>query len=105
MIYRPGKTLTVSRFPSRHRQARLLRPGRRPQQPLRKPLDLPAALIQPVQHFLELCNTAFQRIGRFVDALDRIDAPAQLLARYGRENLEEVFLDVARGRKQSEAAQ
>ena len=33
------------------------------------------------------------------------DAPAQLLARYGRENLEEVFLDVARGRKQSEAAQ
>jgi ABC-2 type transport system ATP-binding protein len=33
------------------------------------------------------------------------DAPAQLLARYGRENLEEVFLDVARGRKHSEAAQ
>jgi ABC-2 type transport system ATP-binding protein len=26
------------------------------------------------------------------------DTPAQLLARYGRENLEEVFLDVARGR-------
>ena len=33
------------------------------------------------------------------------DAPAQLLARYGRETLEEVFLDVARGRRQSEAAQ
>src|SRR6185312_8858541 len=32
------------------------------------------------------------------------DAPAQLLARYGRENLEEVFLDVARGRRQREAA-
>ncbi len=26
------------------------------------------------------------------------DTPAQLLARYGRENMEEVFLDVARGR-------
>ena len=33
------------------------------------------------------------------------DTPAHLLARYGRENLEEVFLDVARGRRQSEAAQ
>jgi ABC-2 type transport system ATP-binding protein len=31
--------------------------------------------------------------------------PAQLLARYGRENLEEVFLDVARGRRHAEAAQ
>jgi hypothetical protein len=31
--------------------------------------------------------------------------PVRLLARYGRENLEEVFLDVARGRRQSEAAQ
>jgi ABC-2 type transport system ATP-binding protein len=31
------------------------------------------------------------------------DAPERLLARYGRENLEEVFLDVARGR-QREAA-
>jgi ABC-2 type transport system ATP-binding protein len=29
--------------------------------------------------------------------------PARLLARYGRNNLEEVFLDVARGR--GEAAQ
>jgi ABC-2 type transport system ATP-binding protein len=34
------------------------------------------------------------------------DAPARLLARYGRETLEEVFLDVARGRgRQNEAAQ
>jgi ABC-2 type transport system ATP-binding protein len=32
------------------------------------------------------------------------DTPARLLARYGRENLEEVFLDVARGRRQREAA-
>jgi ABC-2 type transport system ATP-binding protein len=32
------------------------------------------------------------------------DTPAKLLARYGRDNLEEVFLDVARGR-QREAAQ
>ena len=31
--------------------------------------------------------------------------PAQLLSRYGRENLEEVFLDVARGRRHAEAAQ
>jgi ABC-2 type transport system ATP-binding protein len=33
------------------------------------------------------------------------DTPAHLLSRYGRETLEEVFLDVARGRQQSEAAQ
>jgi len=33
------------------------------------------------------------------------DTPAHLLSRYGRETLEEVFLDVARGRRQSEAAQ
>jgi len=33
------------------------------------------------------------------------DTPARLLARYGRETLEEVFLDVARGRRQREAAQ
>jgi ABC-2 type transport system ATP-binding protein len=31
--------------------------------------------------------------------------PAHLLSRYGRATLEEVFLDVARGRRQSEAAQ
>ena len=33
------------------------------------------------------------------------DTPARLLARYGRETMEEVFLDVARGRGQHEAAQ
>jgi ABC-2 type transport system ATP-binding protein len=33
------------------------------------------------------------------------DTPARLLARYGRETMEEVFLDVARGRGQREAAQ
>jgi ABC-2 type transport system ATP-binding protein len=35
------------------------------------------------------------------------DTPARLLARYGRDNLEEVFLDVARGRREAhrEAAQ
>jgi ABC-2 type transport system ATP-binding protein len=34
------------------------------------------------------------------------DSPEQLLARYGRETLEEVFLDVARGRREArEAAQ
>ena len=32
------------------------------------------------------------------------DTPEQLLSRYGRETLEEVFLDVARGRRHSEAA-
>jgi ABC-2 type transport system ATP-binding protein len=34
------------------------------------------------------------KAGRIVDE----GAPAALLARYGRDNLEEVFLDVARGR-------
>jgi ABC-2 type transport system ATP-binding protein len=33
------------------------------------------------------------------------DSPAKLLARYGRHTLEEVFLDVARGTPQREAAQ
>jgi len=33
------------------------------------------------------------------------DTPAHLLSRYGRETLEDVFLDVARGRRQNEAAQ
>ena len=28
-------------------------------------------------------------------------SPAELIARYGRSNLEEVFLDVARGRKEA----
>ena len=31
--------------------------------------------------------------------------PQELLARYGRQNLEDVFLDVARGRRHAEAAQ
>jgi ABC-2 type transport system ATP-binding protein len=31
-------------------------------------------------------------------------APADLLARYGRDTLEEVFLDVARGRGEGAAA-
>jgi ABC-2 type transport system ATP-binding protein len=31
--------------------------------------------------------------------------PPQLLTRYGRENLEEVFLDVARGRRHAETVQ
>ncbi|HXX25197.1 MAG TPA: ABC transporter ATP-binding protein [Pseudolabrys sp.] len=39
--------------------------------------------------------------GRIVDD----DAPAQLLSRYGRQTLEDVFLDVARGRGLREAAQ
>ena len=39
--------------------------------------------------------------GKIVDD----DSPGRLLARYGRENLEDVFLDIARGRRQSEAAQ
>jgi ABC-2 type transport system ATP-binding protein len=40
--------------------------------------------------------------GRIVDD----DTPQRLLARYGRETLEEVFLDIARGRREaSEAAQ
>jgi len=34
------------------------------------------------------------REGRVVDQ----GSPQELLARYGRENMEEVFLDVARGR-------
>jgi ABC-2 type transport system ATP-binding protein len=33
------------------------------------------------------------------------DTPARLLSRYGRETLEEVFLDVARGRRHRETAQ
>jgi len=32
------------------------------------------------------------------------DSPANLLARYGRDTLEEVFLDVARGRAKGAAA-
>jgi len=32
------------------------------------------------------------------------DSPQQLLARYGRRTLEEVFLDVARGRREKQEA-
>ena len=40
--------------------------------------------------------------GKIVDD----DTPANLISRYGRTNLEEVFLDIARGRSgASEAAQ
>jgi ABC-2 type transport system ATP-binding protein len=50
-----------------------------------------------------LCDRVIMmKRGKIVDD----DAPARLLARYGRQNLEEVFLDVARGRgKASEAAE
>jgi len=50
-----------------------------------------------------LCDRVIMmKQGRIVDD----DTPARLLARYGRRTLEEVFLDVARGRGQlSEAAQ
>lgn len=42
-----------------------------------------------------LCDRVIMmKRGKIVDD----DAPARLLARYGRQNLEEVFLDVARGR-------
>jgi ABC-2 type transport system ATP-binding protein len=42
------------------------------------------------------------KVGRIEDD----DTPERLLARYGRDNLEEVFLDVARGRHHvREAAQ
>jgi ABC-2 type transport system ATP-binding protein len=48
-----------------------------------------------------LCERVIMmKAGRIVDD----DAPQRLLARYGRTTLEEVFLDVARGRAQ-EAAQ
>ncbi len=38
------------------------------------------------------------KTGRIVDR----GSPAELVARYGRANLEEVFLDIARGRRQSD---
>jgi len=37
--------------------------------------------------------------------IENDDTPDRLLSRYGRETLEEVFLDVARGRRHNEAAQ
>jgi ABC-2 type transport system ATP-binding protein len=48
-----------------------------------------------------LCDRVMMlKEGRLVDD----GAPAELLARYGRSNLEEVFLDVARGRGNGEGA-
>ena len=42
-----------------------------------------------------LCDRVIMmKTGRIEDD----DTPAQLIARYGRSNLEEVFLDIARGR-------
>jgi ABC-2 type transport system ATP-binding protein len=47
-----------------------------------------------------LCERVIMmRRGAIVDD----DSPRRLLARYGRENLEEVFLDIARGRRNAEA--
>jgi ABC-2 type transport system ATP-binding protein len=44
-----------------------------------------------------LCDRVIMmKRGKIVDD----DAPEKLIARYGRQNLEEVFLDVARGRRQ-----
>jgi ABC-2 type transport system ATP-binding protein len=49
-----------------------------------------------------LCERVIMmKAGRIVDD----DTPQRLLARYGRRTLEEVFLDVARGREAQEAAQ
>jgi ABC-2 type transport system ATP-binding protein len=46
-----------------------------------------------------LCSDVIMmRAGRIVDR----GTPGQLLARYGRENLEEVFLDIARDRRRGE---
>lgn len=48
-----------------------------------------------------LCDQVLMmRAGAIVDR----GPPAALIARYGRENLEEVFLDIARGRGQAEQA-
>jgi ABC-2 type transport system ATP-binding protein len=48
-----------------------------------------------------LCDRVIiMKVGRIEDD----DSPARLLARYGRQNLEEVFLDVARGRSDTQEA-
>jgi ABC-2 type transport system ATP-binding protein len=48
-----------------------------------------------------LCsNVLMLKGGRVVDE----GSPAALLAKYGRDDLEEVFLDIARGRERAEAA-
>ncbi|MGI9334559.1 MAG: ABC transporter ATP-binding protein [Gammaproteobacteria bacterium] len=46
-------------------------------------------------------DVLMMKAGRIVDR----GSPGELLARYGRVNLEEVFLDVARGRDRREAAE
>ena len=47
-----------------------------------------------------LCDhVLMMRAGRIVDQ----DAPAALLARYGRQTLEDVFLDIARDRRSAAA--
>ena len=49
---------------------------------------------------------AFGRSTGYTLRYDYDDAPQRLLTRYGRQTLEEVFLDVARGRGEArEAAQ
>ena len=49
-----------------------------------------------------LCDDVIMmRAGKIVDR----GAPAELIARYGRQTMEDVFLDVARGRKRTEAAE
>ena len=68
--------------------------------------DRRATVLLASHHMVEverLCERVIiMRRGAIVDD----DAPAALLARYGRHNLEEVFLDVARGRGEArEAAQ
>src|SRR5262249_12463810 len=48
-----------------------------------------------------LCDRVIMmKRGKIVDD----DAPERLISRYGRQNLEEVFLDVARGRRQPDFA-
>jgi len=49
-----------------------------------------------------LCDDVIMmKEGRIVDR----GSPSELIARYGRENMEDVFLDVARGRRQGELAE
>ena len=49
-----------------------------------------------------LCDDVMMmKAGKIVDR----GTPAELIARYGRQTMEDVFLDVARGRKRTEAAE
>ena len=41
-------------------------------------------------------------VASVIDGSRAVVAPDTLLARYGRENLEDVFLDIARGRRQAQ---